>query len=84
MTETMKVFKFHKTTIDDFDSIISIDDYKAFIDDKRVGFVRVSTFHTEDMEGRISSTEAIQEKQMDSKEVEEAIYQTIVSESLCF
>lgn len=83
MTE-IKVYRFHKATADDVGSITSVDDYKAFIDDKRVGFVRVSTFHTEDMEGRISSTEVMQEKQIDSEEVEEAIYQTIVSESLGF
>lgn len=84
MTETIKIVKFHKAINDDIDSFVGVDDYKAFIGDKRVGFVRVSTFHTEDMEGRISSTEVMQEKQIDSKEVEEAIYQTIVSESLGF
>ena len=84
MTETIKIVKFHKAINDDIDSFVVVDDYKAFIGDKRVGFVRVSTSHTEDMEGRISSTEMIQEKQMDSKEVEEAIYQAVISQSLGF
>lgn len=77
MTETIKVFRFHKTITDDFDSMITIDDYKAFIDDKRVGFVRVVTLYTEDMEGRISVEEVEEEKQLDNEEVKKAIYQSI-------
>lgn len=77
MTETIKVFRFHKTITDDFDSMISIDDYKAFIEDKRVGFVRVVTLYTEDMEGRISAEEVIEDKQIDNEEVKTAIYQSM-------
>ena len=77
MTDKIKVFRFHKTIIDDFDSTIDIDDYKAFIDDKRVGFVRVVTLYTEDMEGRISVEEVEEEKQIDNEEVRIAIYQSI-------
>lgn len=77
MTDKIKIVKFHKTIIDDFDSMIDIDDYKAFIDDKRVGFVRVVTLYTEDMEGRISVEEVEEEKQIDNEEVRRAIYQSI-------
>ena len=77
MTDKIKVFRFHKAIRDDFDSMVSVDDYKAFIGDKRVGFVRVVTLYTEDMEGRISVEEVIEEKQLDSEEVKRAIYQSI-------
>lgn len=77
MTKTIEVFKFHKGFHNGFDPSVTVDDYKAFLDEKRVGFVRVTTIHTEDMEGRIFTKEVTEEKQLDSEEVRRAIYQSI-------
>lgn len=77
MTKTIKVVKFHKAMNNGFEPIVTVDDYKAFIDGERVGFIRVTTFHTEDMEGRISTKEVKEEKQLDNEEVKTAIYQSI-------
>ena len=77
MTKTIEVFEFHRGIDDGFGPFVTVDDYKAFIGDKRVGFVRVTRYHTEDMEGRIFTKEVTEEKQLDSEEVRRAIYQSI-------
>lgn len=77
MTETIKVVKFHRGIHNAFEPSVTIDDYKAFIDGERVGFVRVAGYHTEDMEGRIDTEVVTEEKQLDNEEVRRAIYQSI-------
>lgn len=74
---TIKVMKFHRAIHDGYEPFITIDDYKAFIDGERVGFVRVSGYHTEDMKGRIETEVVTEDKQIDSEEVRRAIYQSI-------
>ena len=76
MTE-IKILKFDKTIVNDIDSFTVVTDFKAFLDEKRVGFVRVTSFHTEDMEGRTSKKEVVEEKQLDSEAVRASIYQSI-------
>lgn len=77
MTERIKVVKFHRAIHEGYEPFITIDDYKAFIDGERVGFVRVAGYHTEDMEGRIDTEVVTEDKQIDSEEVRTAIYQSI-------
>ena len=77
MTKTIKVIKFHRAIHEGYEPFITIDDYKAFIDGERVGFVRVSRYHTEDVEGRIDTEEVREDKQIDNEEVRRAIYQSI-------
>lgn len=77
MTKTIKVFNFRRAMHNGFEPSVIVDDYKAFLDSKRVGFVRITTIHTEDMEGRIFTEEFTEEKQIDSEEVRRTIYQSI-------
>lgn len=77
MTEIIEVVKFHKAIDNGFEPFVTVDDYKAFIDEERVGFVRVTVFHTEDMEGRIFTEEVKEDYQIDNEEVRRAIYQSM-------
>ena len=79
MTETINVIKFHRAIHEGYEPFITIDDYKAFIDGERVGFVRVAGYHTEDAEGRIDTEVVIEDKQIDNEEVRRAIYQSMGS-----
>ena len=79
MTKTIEVFEFHRGINEGYEPFITIDDYKAFIDGERVGFVRVVGYHTEDMEGRIDTEVVTEDKQIDNEEVRRAIYQSIGS-----
>ena len=77
MTETIKVVKFHRGIHNAFEPSVTVDDYKAFINEERVGFVRVSRYHTEDVEGRIFTEEVTEDYQIDNQEIRRAIYRSM-------